>query len=430
MEHVDEVLYQRRWHGRNTSSVNEAAQTSNTYRVQHEALRRQSLVRYWEVSAPDPAQPRMITYARRPGLDVVVFWPDYSTVNPYAKLLYARAAARAEVIAGPIGAAFLALREVVPPARVTFHLHWLNFLFRDLPDAEAAQAAADAFLEKLATFRTQGGRIVWTMHNTLSHDADFPEVELALSRRIAALAEVIHLHSAASLPEVRPLLGPAEAKVRVSRHGHYIGVYPDRISAPAARRQLGLDAGDDVMLFTGQVRPYKGIDTLLQAFRTLLQERPRLTLVIAGAAKVDIAALIETELGPAARARLHHHDRFIEDGEMQLFFRAADVAVYPYRRILTSGSLMLSLSFGLPAIVPEVGMTREVLEGSGAGLLYDGEAGGAALAAALREFFARKDAGRLDAMRVAARDTAARCDWPDLGETLQAPASPAFTTGR
>lgn len=223
MEHLNEVLYQRRWHGRNTSNVNEVAQTANTYRVQREALRRQGLARYWDVNVPDPARPRMITYARKPGVDVVVFWPDYSYSNPYAKLLYAKLARRSEVIAGPVEAAILALREVVPPARVTFHLHWLNFLFRDLPDAAAAQKAADAFHDALVGFVTRGGRLVWTVHNTVSHDTAFPVIELELSRRIAALAEIVHLHSRASLPEVQSLLQLDERKVQVSRHGKIWG---------------------------------------------------------------------------------------------------------------------------------------------------------------------------------------------------------------
>ena len=430
MEHVDEVLYQRRWHGRNTSSMNEAAQTSNTYRVQHEALRRQGLARYWKVSAPDPAQPRMITYARRPGTGVVVFWPDYSYSNPYAKLLYARLSERTEVIAGPIDAAMRALAEVVPPARVTFHLHWLNFLFRDLPDTAAAQAAADEFHGKLAAFCARGGRLVWTVHNAVSHEADFPDIEMDLSRRIADLAEVVHLHSLASLPEVRPFLDLKDEKVRVARHGNYIGAYPDLVSGPAARRQLGLGPDDDVMLFTGQVRPYKGIDSLLQAFRSLLRERPRLRLIVAGEARFDIDSVLGRELDPRARERIIHHDRFIEDEELQLFFRAADLAVYPYRRILTSGSLMLSLSFGVPTVVPDVGMTREVLGGGMAGILYDGEGGGPALEAALREMFRRKDANRMEAMRQAASELARKHEWQDFSDILAGaphrPMPPAF----
>ncbi|MDG1973368.1 MAG: hypothetical protein P8I56_20715, partial [Paracoccaceae bacterium] len=49
----------------------------------------------------------------------------------------------------------------------------------------------------------------------------------------------------------------------------------------------------------------------------------------------------------------------------------ADVAAFPYKSILTSGSMLLSLTFGTPAILPDVGMTREVLGDGEGGRVYD-----------------------------------------------------------
>ncbi|MGB1033753.1 MAG: glycosyltransferase, partial [Primorskyibacter sp.] len=66
---------------------------------------------------------------------------------------------------------------------------------------------------------------------------------------------------------------------------------------------------------------------------------------------------------------------FATDMELQLFFHAADIAVYPYQKILTSGSLMLALSYGLPAVVPDVAMTAQVVADSPAGRLYRPEDG-------------------------------------------------------
>jgi glycosyltransferase involved in cell wall biosynthesis len=418
VHHVEEILYQRRWHGENTSNVNEGFQTSNTYRVQREALERQGLARYWDVHVPDPEDPRRITYRRRPGTGLVVFWPDYSRSNPYPKLLYAKAAETNEIVSGPIEAALRALETVPKGGRAVFHLHWLNLLFRDVPDAAAAQAVADDFVAKLEAFQTGGGRVVWTVHNAVSHEAPFHAVEMALSRRIAALADRVHLHSAASLPEVQADLALDPAKVRVSRHGSYLGVYPDLINRAGARRQLGLGAEEDVILFAGQVRAYKGFDQLLPAFRAILDARPQARLLIAGEAKLDIEDLVVSALGEARRDRVLRTDRFVDDSELQIFFRAADVAVFPYRAILTSGSLLMSLSFGLPAVVPAVGMTREVLEGRDAGVLYDGAEGAAGVQAALEALLARKDAGTLATAAANARALAEELDWPDFGPVL------------
>ena len=418
MRHVEEILYQRRWHGANTSNVNEAFQTANTYRVQREALKRQGLARFWDVHVPDPEDPRRVTYRRRADTPVVLFWPDYAYSNPYQHLLYGPVRDSIEICSGDIGAALRMLDQVERPGLVTFHLHWLNALLRGAPDRAEARSRVDAFLEQVEKFVWKGGRLVWTVHNTLSHDSPHADLEIEMSGRIAAAAHAIHVHSAASLPEIAAVFDLPREKVRIAPHGSYVGVYPDHVTRAAARRQLDLEAGDDVILFTGQVRPYKGVEQLVAAFRRILSARPRAALVIAGQPRDGIEATLLGGLTGAERARVRLIDRFVPDAELQLLFRAADLAVYPYQRILTSGSLLLALSFGCPVVIPSVGMTREVLEGREAGMLYDGAGGAPALEAAIQSVLEGKDAGRLGAMQAAARATAEAATWQDIAEIL------------
>ncbi|NEX47745.1 glycosyltransferase [Pseudotabrizicola algicola] len=417
--HVEEKLYQRRWHGENTSHVNEHHQTTNTHRVQREALARQGLSRFWDVHVPDPQKPRNVTYRRPDGLPMVVFWPDYSRGNPYQKLLYAKASAKAEVVAGDIDAVLHVLRtKGARPQDVVFHLHWLNALFRRITTQEAARAAADTFLAKLEQLRQTGARLVWTVHNTVSHDTPFAAIETDLSARIAGLADVIHLHCAGSQDEVAASFALPAEKVRISRHGSYIGAYPDYVSRDQARQYLGIGAQEDVILFTGLVRPYKGVEDLVSAFRSILADRPGARLIIAGHPWFDPLAALEPALTEDERSRVLTTGRFVNDSELQLFFRAADIAAYPYRRILTSGSLLLALSFGVPTVVPRSAMTAEVLEGQGAGHLYGADEGREGLEKGMRLLLEAKDNGRLAQMGASARVLAQRLDWPDFGDVL------------
>ena len=86
------------------------------------------------------------------------------------------------------------------------------------------------------------------------------------------------------------------------------------------------------------------------------------TLVTKAEAHEKGEALLQAvDLEPEVQARVTHVNRFIDEMELQLFFRAADVAAFPYRSILTSGSLLMALSFGVPVVIPEFGMTREHL---------------------------------------------------------------------
>jgi glycosyltransferase involved in cell wall biosynthesis len=415
--HIDETLYQRRWHGENTSHVNEHHQTTNTHRVQREALKRLGIARYWDLQIPDPQKPRNVTYKLRPETSMVLFWPDYSRSNPYQKLLYRDLRQRDDVVAGDLDVALRVIdSKDAAAANVTFHLHWLNFLFNGVTDAKAAKHVADAFAEKIERFIWKGGRMVWTVHNTVSHDTLFPQVETALSARIAACAHVVHLHSEKSLDEVTVSFPVPAEKVRISRHGHYIGAYPDYVGREAARDSLGIKKEEDVILFFGQIRPYKGVEVLIAAFRRLLVDRPHCRLVLAG--KAEFNPLDGAGLNLFERSRVLYVGRFIDDSELQLFFRAADIATYPYQKILTSGSLLLALSYGVPAVVPRIGMTAELLDGRDAGRLYDAARGESALEAALRSLLAAKDDGRLRKIAANALAVAKENSWPDFSPVV------------
>lgn len=371
MHHVDEILYERRWHGENTSSVNEGFQTTNTYRVQRQALRRLNLERVWDAHVPDPDRPRRVTYRRDPSIPRVFFWPDYAHSNPYQQLLYQQITDSHEVVAAPIEVAARVLLEKPGTAPVIFHLHWTNFLFRTAADAIEAKARAAEFLQRLETFRSANGRIIWTIHNRISHDTRFPEIESHLIRRVIGMCDILHFHSAASVAEMEQDFAVPRHKVRIAPHGSYLGVYPDHIDRAAARAQLDIAETDEVIVHTGQVRPYKGIETLIAAFRALLPERPNLRLLIAGSQQQDILATLQPPLSAREKGRIMNVNRFLDEYEFQLFYRAADIAVFPYQSILTSGSLLLALSFGVPAVVPAVGMTREVLGDGKGGRVYE-----------------------------------------------------------
>lgn len=383
-QHVDEVLYQRRWHGENTSSVNESHQTRNTFVVQTLALERMGLERFWEVQPIDPKEPRRITYRRTSPARRLFFWPHYRD-NPYPRLLYRDLVQETQVIAADIDVVLQAAREASDPENITFHLHWLNKIFVAATSAGEAAASAGRFVDGLIELKERGVHLIWTVHNTLSHDTPWPEEERMLARRIVALVDVLHVHSKASIPEIAEDFPLPDEKIVVAPHGNFLGAYPDFIDRDAARAELGLDPGGEVLLLLGQLRPYKGIDHLLDAFGRLRETRGDATLVLAGQSKMDVAGLIAERCGPATAQHVRLFDRYIDDTELQLFFRAADVAVFPYRRILTSGSMILSLGFGTPVVVPDLGMTREVLGSSEAGRLYDATGDANILADAISE---------------------------------------------
>jgi glycosyltransferase involved in cell wall biosynthesis len=231
------------------------------------------------------------------------------------------------------------------------HVHWLSVVTEAAPDEPEAGAAVKTYLERLVGMKDRGARIIWTIHDSLPVDARYPELECELGRGVVTLADRIHLMSPRTPELVAPWFAIPEDKAFLLPHPGYHGVYPAWMSREQARRELGIAPGATVFLLIGRVMAYKGLTELLTAFDTLTQQQPgRFVLLVAGRPdRDDETRRFREQVGthPAVIAALHR----IPDADMQVYLRAADVAVLPYRRSLNSGALALALTFGLPVIL-------------------------------------------------------------------------------
>ena len=253
-----------------------------------------------------------------------------------------------------------------------FHLHWTQPYLYWPRAGRPSPLLGWRLLAQLRLLRRRGIRIVWTLHNIAAHESDDPALETGLSRSIAELCNALIVHCTAARDAALAELGGSPAlaeKVHVIPHGNYIGAYPDDIAPAEARSRLGLDPGQRVFLFFGRLRRYKGAQDLLHAFRRLPGDHLR--LVLAGRCRSDD---VRREVERLARQdeRVLSRLEYVPDDDVQLYMRAADVAVLPFRDVLTSGSVVLAMSFGLPVVAPSLGCLPETLTGQ-AHLLYDAE---------------------------------------------------------
>jgi beta-1,4-mannosyltransferase len=288
-------------------------------------------------------------------------FPTFGT-NPYQALLYS--AAREHGIA-PVfmyGSSQLAELHALAAAglNTVLHLHWLHVLTREATSAEQARELAARAIEELDAYVAVGGRIVWTVHNILPHDAKHEAVEVWLASQVASRSAAIHVMATNTVELVAPFYELPRDRVFVVPHPGFGRTYADSISRLDARHELGIDPDELVAAVVGAIRPYKGIDDLLDAWARFEPGSPK-RLVIAGtpAPGPTVAALLERA---ALEPNVLLDARRLEPDELQLFLRAADVAVLPYKRSLNSSALLLALTFGLPVIVPEGGGLEEMAD--------------------------------------------------------------------
>jgi glycosyltransferase involved in cell wall biosynthesis len=164
--------------------------------------------------------------------------------------------------------------------------------------------------------------------------------------------------------------GVDPARVRVIPHGAF-GYLRELARAPAP-----VDGDGPLAVAPGLIRPYKGVDVLLDAWPAVRERVPGARLLVAGRPMMDTSSL------PLDQPGVTFLPRFLSDEELAALLRRADVVALPYRRIDNSGVLAAALAFGAPLVLSDVGGFGELHRVEGVGeLVPPGDAG--ALAAAL-----------------------------------------------
>ncbi len=289
------------------------------------------------------------------------------------------------------------------------HLHWL----KPAPSNPLALLRWLNYARRTIVAMRRAPTVL-TAHNLLPHESARPVLDRMFARAVVRRANRIICHGETAADEVAAMFGIERRSplFRIIPHGHYINSYPNTIDKPSARESLGIPNSELVFLFVGMIRAYKGTEDLIRSFRAACPPQSR--LLIAGRPfdnKTDES--VRRAIGDAQT--ITYRPGFVPDSEMQIYLNAADVVVFPYKKGLTSGALILALSFARAVIAPRLPGIVETA-GETAGFFYSPHADGD-LARALAEAQVRR--GELDSIGQANLLRARALDWDDIGRATK-----------
>ena len=240
-------------------------------------------------------------------------------------------------------------------------------------------------------YKLLGKKIAFTAHNVnvKARDGGDSWLNHATLKFQYHRCDHVFLHTERMRQELITQFDFPAAKTSVIPFGINNTVPSTALTGAAARQKLGLAAADKVILFFGNIAPYKGVEFLVDAFESLAVTDEKLRLIIAGRPKgeeVYWAGLLEKINRSAARNRVILKIEYVPDAETEIYFKAADVLVLPYTHIFQSGVLFLGYNFGVPVVVSDVGALKDdILEGKTGFVCAPKDA--ASLAAALQKYF-------------------------------------------
>lgn len=247
-----------------------------------------------------------------------------------------------------------------------FHIIWLNkFEFLDR-----------VFLN--IYYKVLGKKLVFTAHNINAGERDGNDTLInRLSLRFMyKIVDHVFVHTEKMKRQLIGGFNIRENKVTVIPFGINNTVPKSELTRMQARKKLNLEGNEKAILFFGNIEPYKGLEYLVLSLSKLKEKHNDFRLIIAGRigkSKVyldNIQSIIEKH---DLNNYITHKMEFIPDEEVEVYFKAADVLILPYKYIFQSGVLLSSYYFGLPVIATDVGSLREDIDEGKTGFICQPE---------------------------------------------------------
>jgi glycosyltransferase involved in cell wall biosynthesis len=198
-------------------------------------------------------------------------------------------------------------------------------------------------------------KILFICHNIQEHEKN--RIKYFISKLVLSRGDYFIVHSE---EEKERLIGATgKTQVKVNFHPTYEIFNSGRIPKEKAKEKLRISE-ENIILFFGFVREYKGLVYLIAAMPDILKNID-VRLVIAGEFWKDKSHYLKMIKDLNLGKKVTIIDRYIPNEEMPYFFYASDIVVLPYTSVTGSGLVQLALGFNKPVVVSRIGALSEVV---------------------------------------------------------------------
>ena len=207
--------------------------------------------------------------------------------------------------------------------------------------------------------------VIFVCHNVLPHER-FPFDRL-LSKNTLSKGYFCILHSKEDEKDLKGLLPSMQYKRTVLPT--YNAFKLSGIGRKDAREQLGVSDDEQMILFFGLVRKYKGLKYLILAAGKIVEHLPKAKIFIVGDFGSDKDEYMELIEKSGVKDHFVIRDGYVPDKEVEPYFAAADVNVCPYISATQSAIVQIAFGFEMPVIATDVGGLPEAVTDGRTGLI-------------------------------------------------------------
>lgn len=234
------------------------------------------------------------------------------------------------------------------------HYHWLEFQdFKSLLGMPWKIAC-------IYLFKMLGGNIVWTLHNEFPHDQKYLGFHRYLHKKMAMWSDALHVHCKTAVTKMSPRLQAPTEKFKLVPHPEY-PVQPipkkEAIEKLNTYFQCNLSTSMPLLLMFGNISRYKQIEQVADIVIDI--ESDCKLLIVGPIKKGNMKLYEELEEKQNRSERIRIVPDFIQEGHVPWFYSAADICVFNYREILSSGSYHMARAHHKTIVAPDLGCLSE-----------------------------------------------------------------------
>lgn len=284
-------------------------------------------------------------------IKILAFPKDRFSQNPHISNFYKQVEKSEEFVVKDLTAtnAFIEKFDV-------FHLHWPEFFIVRSPVRCFFRLSFFALM--IIFLKIRKTKIVWTVHNLHPHNNIHPQIYVFVLRFLSNFLDGVTNFSTYS-------------KLLVHNEFPFIKCIPSYIiphalydynKCPTAQKinhlkqTLALKDQAKLALFFGRIDHYKDIERLITEFKKLSPKFYQLAIV-GPCSNVDLLSHLKAMSSECDNIVIL--ETFFPEEDLASLFSLVDLTILPFKKILNSGSVMLSLSFGKPVLVPALGSIIE-----------------------------------------------------------------------
>ena len=251
------------------------------------------------------------------------------------------------------------------------HIHWPEALYRVSYESLNKHQMALNLITLLERLKTQGTKIVFTIHNLIPHETHDQNIAEHVYKKIWELADIIVHHCKESVELWNKKYKTCLKKtILVIPHGHYFE-YGIENNKRKCTEYVGIKDDCFIFLVFGLIRGYKGINNIITAFMKAKVKKKKLLVVGKWVGSSNYKNILRWKLWKhyCSVRGVRWHLRKIANDEIRYFLGACNAVVLGHIQGLNSGVAILGMTYGKPVIGPNVGCIGEVLR-QGMNVIY------------------------------------------------------------